>query len=301
MSCLLLFFFLFTLPFFKAAAYELVIIQNVSQSGRSFVLHKGKIDGILPGQEAMFTSPKFSFIAQAKEVSRYYSVWQMPNEYSTVPFHKHQYVTMSNNKDAIWQSVNTLSNQIDRIIDKKVAQDKFQVARDAFIIRATISRAVDESTSSTGANKTELRTGMQLEAFYENNFFRLIEVGIGLRYDEENAKIRDPALIIPTTRTLALLEFTYHFSPFTKSQKSFYGTIGGGVGRSNTTIASTTTQGVVTLLPYARIGLLMPMNKEVAFVAELAAEAISMKEYFEDNSTQDTNIINSKLSFGIRF
>ncbi len=285
---------------FSTIAYELVIIQTVSQERHTFVLHKGKIDGISEGQESMFTSPKFSFIARASEVSRYYSVWQMPYDYTTVPFQKNEYVTMSNNKDAIWQSINTLSNQIDGLIKKTVDDEKYQITKDTFIFRGAISRAIKESISETNPYTTELRTGMQLEVFYENHFFKYFEMGIGIRYDSENAKNQEPALIIPTMRVMLLSELTYHFSPFKNSNKSNYGTIGGGVGKSNTTVGNLTKSGEVSVLPFARIGLLSPINKEMALIGEISAEAITMKEFSEDNSIQITNIINTKLSVGLR-
>ena len=63
------------IPYLKAD--EMVRVQTVSKDQLTFVVSLGKGDGIMVGQQSLFSTRKISLAARAVEVSRYYSLWAL--------------------------------------------------------------------------------------------------------------------------------------------------------------------------------------------------------------------------------
>ena len=285
--------------YLQAMAFELIVIENVSISKKTFIIRKGKLDGILVDQDSIFTTSKFSIVARAIEVTRQFSVWKVPLKHTNVPFEKHQYVTMTNNEDAIWKTVINVENQIEKI--QKEQKEIQRLPEDTLQIRGGFSKGLSESSSNVQSGQTTNRTAFQFSITYLKNFFTRFELGVGIRYDQESARNKSPTIIIPTNRFIILGELLYHFSNFKISKKHFYSGLVLGLGRSTTTIGSDQTVGDVTILPEAKIGIFIPFKQRYAFTIETSLEAISMVEKFNDKTAQTTNVMNAKLSAGFRF
>src|SRR5690606_38636873 len=105
MRQLLVIFFIFLYPFLSLAKEELLIIQSVSDSRKTFVIRKGKAEGILVNQESLFTSEKFSLAARVVEVNRDYSLWRLSDPRATVPFQKGETVNYTNTIENLYTEI----------------------------------------------------------------------------------------------------------------------------------------------------------------------------------------------------
>ena len=84
---------------------ELVRIQTVSKDRSSFVVALGKGDGIQVGQSSLFSTRKISLMANAVEVNRYYSLWNISEQEGVVPFKRNQFVNFSKQINSIFIEV----------------------------------------------------------------------------------------------------------------------------------------------------------------------------------------------------
>ena len=123
----------------------------------------------------------------------------------------------------------------------------------------------------------------------------------GLRLDNEVYRIEQPELDIPTRRIMGVVAATYHFVNFSDNKNNFYLTVAAGIGQSETTVNDEKSSGVVTLIPEARLGYIMPFAKSVAMIFEGSVESLSATESFPDGTKQTTNTLNMKASIGLRF
>lgn len=272
---------------------ELIIIQATSTSGKSFVIRKGADEGVSVGQESLFSTKNASFTAVCKEVSRFFSMWTIRDRKGQIPFTKGDYVTYTNNIEAIWSELPKL----------QVAPKEELVFKESFqwIIRGNYSYGLSESVSDTTENKTGDRIGYQLEVLYANRFSVHWEWAVGGRIDRENATLTEPVLDVPTNRYLLTGEIIYHFEKFSKSDNSMYAGLGMGYGLTNTTINEQISTGTAFIIPTAKLGYINKVSPDYSIIFEGAVESLAQKESFEDTTEQTTNIVNTKFSVGVRF
>jgi hypothetical protein len=96
-------------------------------------------------------------------------------------------------------------------------------------------------------------------------------------------------------------ELNYHFANFARSDDSMYLGAAVAYGLSNTTIDESISTGTSLVLPIIKLGYIKRVSASYALVFEGSVEAIAQSESFEDTEKQTTNIVNSKLSIGVRF
>ncbi len=272
---------------------ELVIIQATSTSGKSFVIRNGAEQGVSRGQESLFSTKNASFAAVCTEVSRFFSMWTIKDKRGKIPFHKGDFVTYTNNIDAIWSELPKL-----QYVPKEelVFKETFQ-----WLIRGNYSYGLSESVSDTTENKTANRIGYQFEVLYANRFAVNWEWAVGFRLDRENASLNEPVLDVPTNRYMVTGEFLYHFEKIPNSDNNMYAGVGMAYGITNTTISEQTSTGTAFVVPSLKVGYINRISPQYSLVFEGAVESLAQAESFEDSSEQTTNIVNSKFSIGVRF
>jgi hypothetical protein len=91
-------------------AYELVVIQAVSSTKRTFITRNGKRQGIIKGVTATFTSDNVSILARAVNVIGTHTQWEIINTEAHLPFEKGAIVTYSRSTEFLW----TLSPESER-------------------------------------------------------------------------------------------------------------------------------------------------------------------------------------------
>lgn len=295
---IILVFLLFSIS--SLANENLVIVQTISKEKKSFVIRKGRDAGISNGQVSLFSTTDISFTARAKEVTRHYSLWVLIDKEATVPFKRDEVITYTSSLERVWNEV--IISKLREVEKQKEEHYLKTITRSYFTFRAAFAHALSQSTSEVSADSLESRSGVHLEAVYSKRINRHLEFGAGVRYDTDSAKGIDPVRTIPSQRYFILGDVTYHFNQLRDSRSHLYAGIGGGIGRSSTDVANNVKTGNATILPYFRFGYeTVPKGSFFSLILEAQIESIVAKETFNQGEDQETGIVNSKVSVGIRF
>jgi hypothetical protein len=280
---------------------ELVVIQAVSTTKKTFVLNRGARDGVSLHTESLFSTRDVALAARAVEVSREHSLWELNDKRATFPFEKGQLVNFNRNQTNVWSEVADVRERIEGVNREQQLFERYHGATHSIGAKMALSNTFYESISETDSERQPDRGGFTLEGLYHYRFNERLEMGLGARIDRENAVITDPDLTIPSTRFFAIAELSYHFAQNRRSLNNWYTTVGAGVGRSQTEVDDAVSTGLATLLPYVRVGYLIRQQRRLAFQLETSIEAVSTKESFLDTKEQTTNLVNAKVGVGIRF
>lgn len=275
---------------------QLVVIQSISLSRRTFVIRRGAKDQVSINQQSLFSNEKISIACQAIEVSRSFSLWKVIEDHAVIPFNKRDYIIFNNSTDGVWMKIPAVKKRI----EQKMARSKIK-AIPYWTIRGALSNAYSESVNNTAKSNSNSRRAYQGEVHYNFNVMKKVDMSIGARFDYEVASLVSPSIIIPTNRAFLTGELSYHFPNFQKTQNHIYTAIGLGVGYSKTTVDQTVSTGLALINPALRLGLLTKMSTNYSLIIEGIIESISMHESFADNTEQNTNINNFKFAIGLKF
>lgn len=284
-------FVLFCLSF-SAQAFELIMIQAVSETKRTFITRNGKRQGLQPGMTATFTAENVSILAKAINVKSNFAQWQIINTDAIVPFEKGTIVTYYPATEYIW----ALAPEAER---KKYIKTERAQMRKSFVFKGALSRGLSESVSDAPAN-TSRRGGYMGEVYFEKDFYENLAFDVGLRYEREVINYEGASLV--TRRSLAIADVIYYFSSFRDyiAGGRFYLAAGLGYGLSNTETVGLSQSGPVSLLPTVKIGASLPFNDTWEFVFDGAFESLSTREEQESGRIQTTTQTNFKAGFGLR-
>ncbi len=281
-----------------SGADELVIIQSVSGSRKTFVITKGKLDGIYEGQESIFSNNDASIKAKVIESSRHFSLWKTSGNKTKVPFAKKDYVNYSPNVEQIWTDISRISHNIDK------ERAKFALLGTRYpsfwLIRANLSNSISEAVSGTNPAQPSSRSGIQFELLYSSHLATRFEWSAGIRYDNETISINTPSLTIPTIRYFGVLEILYHFPHLTIFKQKTYVGLGMALGRSSTQSSGQSSSGSAFAVPF-RFGAILPIFAGYSLTLEAVVESVYVKEAFDNGTQQSTNLINGKLALGLKF
>jgi len=276
---------------------SIVIIQSISSSKKTIVIRKGRKDLISPGMEGLISTDKISILAKARQVSRFYSIWEVVDTEAIFPFEVKDYVVFNSSTVSLFDQIPSLRKRLNAEIKRRN-----YTPPSVWIIRGTGAMGIYESVSDTTSSIVDDRLGAQFSLYRYHHLANRLELGFGVRLDLERAVLKStPKLEIPTNRYFFLTELLYHF-PYLKTQSThFYGGIGLGAGYSQTSISESISSGMAVAIPVMRLGLETKITNSRSLLIEGVAEGISMQESFEDGTKQDTNIANLKLSIGLKF
>jgi hypothetical protein len=276
-----------------AYAEELILIQAISTTEKTFVIRKGAEDGVTPGQESLFSNRNISLMARAVEVTRDFSLWKLIEEQANVPFEKRELVTFNSSSEGLWLEIPKLRTQINQISYFKPSFHwKF---------RTSFARSISETTSDTAAETEPTRNGVDIEILYGKRFHPRFEWDMGFRYDYETSRLEEPVLVVSTRRYFLTGEVTYHFSPEKRSKGNYYMALGIGAGLSNTIVDEDISAGYSLLLPTASIGYTGPLNENWGYTFNLNGESVSTKEVMPTGEVVSSTIILTKFTVGLRF
>lgn len=282
---------LFLLVSFGAQAFELIMVQAISSSRRTFITRNGKRQGIMPGMTGTFTAEDVSILARAINVTGENTQWQVINPDALLPFEKGTIVTYYPATEYIW----ALAPESER---KKYIKSMIPESRRSFVFKGSFSRGISESVSDAPATKSE-RGGYMGEIYYEKDLYKYLAFDVGLRYEREVINYEGASLI--TKRSLAIFDLLYYFDQL---RDVIYGRIflgaGVGYGLSNTSTVGLSQSGPVGLLPTVKLGISLPFNDDWEFVSDTAFESLQTKEEQEDGRDQTTTQTNFKFGFGLR-
>lgn len=274
-----------------AKAYELVMIQAISTEKRTFITRTTQDTKTFVGKKTTFTSDNVTFIAVAKTVSREFTLWEIENDLTDVPFESGDLVTMYDTTEYLW----TLTPEK---IKRKYIKSKLYSPRRSLEGQLSFSRGLSESVTETESQNVD-RGGIIFEMQFKREFNLNWSFSYGIRYDQENVNIANATLV--NKRFMGIIEGRYHFEPFSDFYNSQLGiSLGFGYGQSQTESSSLTTSGVSVLLPSTKILLDFPLNKDYDFGLHAAFESIRLEEQTADDANQTTNLISTKIGIGFR-
>lgn len=271
-------------------AFQLVIIQGISNTGQTFVTRNGKKDGVTNEMQATFTSNDVSIIAKAISVTREFTQWEILNNYTEVPFRKGEIVTYYDTKEYLWALTPELQKQ-------KYVKAELYTPRISLAFHTSFLRGLSESTSGSESSPSQ-RGGIIFEGLVEKELTRNFALAGGIRYAQEIINIDAASLV--STRFLSIAEARYYFNKI----QSFYNArvmlgIGLGLGQANLETSGQSSSGDAMILPITKSAIVLPLNKKADLMFEAAFENLRTDLEFEDGTKQNSN--NSNLRFGIGY
>jgi hypothetical protein len=284
-------FFLLCLSF-SAQAFELIMIQAISDTKKTFITRNGKRQGLQPGMTGTFTAEDVSMLARAIHVKGNFTQWQIINPDAIVPFEKGTTVTYYPATEYIW----ALAPESER---KKYIKTRIPRKKQSWVFKGSLSRGVSESVSDAPAN-TPRRGGYMGELYYERDFYENLAFDVGVRYEQEVINYEGASLL--TKRNLLIADLIYYFDGLRDyiSGGKFYLAAGMGYGLSNTSTVGLSQSGPVSLLPTVKAGVSLPFNETWEFLLDSAFESLSTREEQESGRIQTTTQTNFKVGFGLR-
>jgi hypothetical protein len=274
-----------------AAAYELLVIQNVSSTQKSFVTRNGKRQGIIEGMTGTFIANDVAFHAKARTVTSQFTQWEVVNASTGVPFKVGEIVTYHPAQEYIW----ALNPEAAR---QKIVEVTQQKTRSSVLVKGASIRGINETVSGAPP-QSAARAGYALDGLYERLFTRNLAWDAGVRYEYEVVNVSGGSL--STERLMAVADLLYYFDPMEHfhAGRIYFGA-GLGFGQSSTSSRGITQSGSATLMPSGKLGLTLPFNREWEFLTEVAFENLKTDEKFEVPGRQTTNQSNLRIGLGLR-
>ena len=272
-------------------AYELIIIQAVSNTGKTFITRNGKRQGVQPGHTVTFTAENVSVIARAKTVTGNFTHWEMVNPALNMPFTKGEIVTLYPAKEYLW----ALSPESVR---QQYIKTQIPPKRESFIFKGSFGRGISESVSDAPANAAT-RGSIGGEIYYEKDLGRHFAMDVGLRFDREAINYQSNSFI--TSRSMLVVDFLYYFRMLEEYVPGkFYVGLGVGAGYSYTETEALKQSGTVAMLPGFKVGVTYPFNYDWEFIVEAGVESLQTSEQQESGEEQTTTQTNFRSSIGLR-
>jgi hypothetical protein len=273
-------------------AAELVVIQTISQTGKSFVTRNGKGSGISVGVRGTFTGNNVSIIARAKTVTRNYTQWLIDNQDATVPFKKDEIVTYHNTSEYVW----TLMPEDTR---KKFMKDLIHTERTALQMRTGLTRGISQSVSEVAPAENLQIGGYMLEVLYEKEYTKNISLLAGFRIESEVINLNEASLT--ASRQIGIAEALYYLGKMESFYNGqFFGGLAVGYGLSTTSTPGSQSSGPILMLPAVKLGLLLPLSDQYRFIFDTALESLNIREGSDTASEQTTNQVNLRYGIGLK-
>lgn len=274
-----------------ANAYELLTIQAVSDSKKSFITRSGKRQGIMVGMTATFTAEDVAVLAKATKVTGEFTVWELTNQEAVLPFEKGTLVTYNAATEYLW----ALTPESER---KKFIKSERPEPRQSWVFKGAFTRGLSESVSDAPAAKSQ-RGGYLGEIYYERDIIPGLAFDVGARYEREVVNYPNASLL--TTRNLVITDIIYYIDvPKDIMNGRIYMGAGMGYGLSHTTAVGLAQSGSVSLLPAVKLGVSLPFDHQWEFLSDAAFESLQTSEKQQDGTKQTTTQTNFKFAFGIR-
>jgi hypothetical protein len=276
----------------SAHAFELIMVQAISESRKTFITRNGKRQGVQPGMTGTFTADDVSILAKAINVTGGFTQWQIVNTDAILPFEKGAIVTYYPATEYLW----ALAPESER---RKYIKSEVPMSKRSLVFKGAITRGLSESVSDAPAN-TSRRGGYLAEVYYEKDLYYGLAFDVGLRYEREVINYSGASL--QTKRSMAIVDLLYYFEGLRYYIQGgrFYLGAGVGYGLSNTSTVGLSQSGPVSMLPTVRAGISLPFNEEWEFVSDVAFESLNTREEQESGRIQTTTQTNFKVGFGLR-
>ncbi len=274
-----------------AYSYELIMVQAVSDTKKTFITRNGKRQGIIRGVTATFTAENISVLAKAINVTGTHTQWQIINTDAIFPFEKGAIVTYYPATEYLW----ALTPESER---KKYIKSQIPTPKTSWVFKGALTRGLSESVSDVPATSTN-RGGYLGEVYFEKDIYYGLAFDVGARYERE--VINYTAASYRTRRMMVIADILYYFDSLREyiNGRFFIGA-GLGYGLSNTVSVGIEQSGQVGILPLVKAGVSLPFDDTWEFVMDGAFESLQTSETQEEGREQTTTQTNFKVGIGLR-
>lgn len=284
---------------------NLIVIQTVDTSAKTFIIRKGMGEQIYKGQRSLFSSKSISFVAKVISVNREFSQWQMIDEKGVIPFSSGEIVTFSYSPEKIWTEIPRMISDREYndilALEKKLLLKKYGLLyQGRYQFSAGIAQGLNESTTES-SNNDGARTGKTYKLKYTNSFNDYLRYELGVRVDSDILTLNSPDLEVDSQRYMGVVGLQARFNDFWALDAIPYITISAGYGRSQSQINDSVKVGNVTLIPSFTLGIDIPYSKSLSFIIEGNVESLTATETFADGVEQRTNLTQASVSLGLEF
>ncbi len=209
---------------FQAFAYELLVVQAVSSSKKTFVTRNGKRQGVVENLTGTFTGNDVALIAKAVTVTSQFTQWQLVNENAKIPFEPGTLVTYHPAQEYIW----ALNPEAAR---KKFLKELRPEIKRSWLVKTAMTKGLNETVSGAAPQNTS-RGGIALDALYERQYTNFAW-DAGIRYENEVVNLSGGSLT--TQRMMAVTDLLYYFDGLDAFYEArVFVAIGMGYGQSST-------------------------------------------------------------------
>lgn len=275
-----------------AFAYQLVYIKTMDAEKKTFIIRKGKKDGIIVGKNSTFMANDVSFIAKCIQTSREFSQWRLENSKIALPFDKKDIVTFYDTTEYIWTLTPEKNRQI--YLKKNLAPELLNF----LTVYAGFSRGMNQSFDEVPTQQIE-RGGYHFEMFYDSELTYDWLLSGGLRFSQELQNFTNASFRV--TRMILMGEISYFFNPIVKlGMTRFHITSGIGWGQSASRSSLIQQSGFATVLPSFKVGFEVPYER-YKFMSNITLETINAREERSGGSIQNYQTTDAKFLFGLKF
>lgn len=287
----------------NAFAYQLVIVRNVSNTEKTFLVGIGTKDGINDRMEATFSNDNISLVARAIVVNRDESVWRIKEPGGKIPFQPNQTITFNFATERVWLV------DPNEYLEEVTYRHEMAMAEKGRALRAEMPTNIafksygiygmNETISVKTSNEISGRSGYGTEIVYNQYSKNGFQLGIGGRFEKE--KTESYKITVSSTRYLLIGSLSYFFRPFSNFEKTFFYTgTNIGIGQAKTAVGPMTMSGRAILFPSVYFGSEYSF-KTFALLGEIHFESIKTEETFETGDKQDSSFTNAKASLGFAY
>ena len=264
--------------------FKLMMVQGVSSSKKTMVTRTDDDQAITSGLEVSFHTENVAIVCVAKTVTQTYTVWEVVDKESIIPFKKFDMVTMNKSKESIWE-----------LIPK---QTKEHYLRYAWVVRGSAGLGIHEAVGQVSEDEAK-RTQIEGDFLFDYTASEHLNLGLGFRWQREVSE--SEIITFESYRYILLGELTYHF-PGRENifDIHFYTGLTLGVGYSATLIDGDKQAGFVYVLPGTKFGLEHELSSNSAVILESSLDSLAIRELIDYRGEQNTNQVNLKLAIGYK-
>jgi len=282
------------------AKEELQVIHEISSSKKSIVINRGAIHGIAEGQEFIVSNDFTSILAIASEVNRDQSLWVPADENGYFPFDKNEIISMTSHSYGS-VSLNFAGGKENLLVETITEPyHPFQLIN-YWHFKIGTGTAINQSVSSVDPSNNPQKLSFDYAVMYGIKNGPHHEFLVGLRYDFDQAKLKNIELKLETTRMFVTAGYSYQFINSEREQNHPYIGINFGIGKSTTKNGGENGSGIATLLPEIFIGKYFKIDPKLAINLELKIESINSIEKYSDSNKQQSHLTNLKANLGFTF
>ena len=292
-------------PRAQSSIWEVIFIQSVSDSQKTFTTRTKPEQDQLPGRRASFSIEHASIVAEVIDVGEEFTKWRVTNSLSTVPFHAKDKVIYNPSVKAIWPDPSHSKKSPPGKLTaadcnvESIFQDQFKplpIKKEQGIkIRLSLGKGIYETVSGVLSTTHTTRSQQQREFTYFYHLTPWIDGTLGIRLDQENNRIL--STLIDSIRQYLVIGLRWNLDELYKfpHELSPYSGISLGAGITSSRVNLQRQEGKSYIFPHFYIGISKKFSAQWKTSLEGGLEFIFLEESVQDKFVQRATQLNSTI------